>query len=209
MFILQAVVLPSPLTSSCESPGSIEENKQEPGGNDIVAPPEPFSGDDSKTPTPQNQMETEATATSADSDSETPRISPCEQLTSPPSPPTSPPPTSPPPLVSSVSETPVEVISFSSPDEKSPNRLSPLPSVQTSVSEEKHKDSTVKTLKVISSAEHNYEPSSQQEQQFLEENVPSYSLSRSRPESTASEDSQDIRGSDGDVKSVSSEGTDL
>lgn len=204
MFILQAVVLPSPLTSSCESPGSIEENKQEPGGNDIVAPPEPFSGDDSKTPTPQNQMETEATAASVDSDSETPRTSPCEQLTSPPSPPTSPP-----PLVSSVAETPVEVISFSSPDEKSPDRLSPLPNVETSASEEKHKDSTGKTLKVISSPGHNYEPSSQQEQQFSEENVPSYSLSRSRPESTASEDSQDTRGSDGDVKSVSSEGTDL
>lgn len=202
MFVLQAVVLPSPLTSCCESPGSIEESKQEPGGSDIVAPPESFSGDDSKTPTPQNQMETEATAARADSDSETPRTSPCEQLASPPSPPTSPP-----PLVSSVAETPVEVISFSSPDEKSPNRLSPLPSVPTS--EEKHKDNTVKTLTVISSTEHNYEPSSQQGQQFLEENVPSYSLSRSRPESTASEDSQDTRGSDTDVKSVSSEGTDL
>ena len=199
-FVLQAVVLPSP-HSSCESPGSMEEDKQEPGGGFIVAPPEPFSGDDSKTPTPQNQMETESTTTSADSDSETPRTSPCEQPMSPPSPPATPP-----PLAPDVVETPVEVTSFSSP-EKSPHRLSPPPSVQNS--EDKPKDNTTKVLKVISSSEHSYEPSSQQGEQFLEENIPSYSLSRSRPDSTASEDSQDTRRNEGDVHSESSEGTDL
>ena len=188
------MVLPSP-HSSCESPGSMEEDKLEPGVSFIVAPPEPFSGDDSKTPTPQNQMEPESTTTSADSDSETPRTSPCEQPTSPPSPPATPPPLA--------VETTVEVISFSPPEEKSPNRLSPLPS------EDKHKDNAIKVLKVISSPEHNYEPSSQPGQQFLEENVLSYSLSRSRPDSTASEDSQDTRRSEGDVHSESSEGTDL
>ena len=135
-------------------------------------------------------MDTEFTG--ADSDTITPRTSPCDQLTFP-------------SLQATVNSSVVEVqpkvnTSGSSSSEESHPVVVPPSAGQ---DDDSGIGPGIKVLTVIASSDHDSYPSLQQEQPSPEENVPSYSLSRSRQESTTSSDSQDKRDSD------SYEGSDL